>query len=116
MWDPPTKPSTYFFKARHLFFCLQSVCGVPRFPFGLLHRVSFVSIAIPILYSCVSRLQRAVQHLVAARQDIDLYRRQRRFTAGPHRLLCTLVRSVLSTMMMALYPLQTGSMNCALCW
>ncbi|GAB4813726.1 hypothetical protein N2152v2_000772 [Parachlorella kessleri] len=63
-----------------------------------------------------SHIQRAVQHLVAARQDIDLYRRQRRFTAGPHRLLCTLVRSVLSTMMMALYPLQTGSMNCALCW
>jgi hypothetical protein len=44
-----------------------------------------------------------------------VYRRQHVFPGEPFRLLSVLCRSMLSTSMMLVYPVQTGRMHCALC-
>lgn len=64
---------------------------------------------------CRCGLQRAVQHLDAAAQDLDIYRRQWLFPKQPHRLLCALERSALSTTMGLVYALQPGRLRCTLC-
>lgn len=48
----------------------------------------------------------------AARLEFDLYRRQHRFPARAFDVLALTARSMLSSFMMVVYPLQTGRQNC----
>ncbi len=59
--------------------------------------------------------QVAYRHLGPAKLELDVYRRQRLFQHGPFRQLSVLCRSMMSTAMMLVYPVQSGKMHCKLC-
>ncbi|KAL4458444.1 hypothetical protein ABPG75_013309 [Micractinium tetrahymenae] len=59
-------------------------------------------------------IQAAYSHLGSAPLQLDVYRRQRRFPLKPWQLLTTLTRSLLNTVMLMVYPAQTGTMHCLL--
>lgn len=79
---------------------------------GLPHMPSCPS---PAPHSAPPRLQVGWRYLGPAKLEVDLYRAQRRFPHEPFRLLVILARSMLSSSMMLVYPVQTGHMHVALC-